>query len=537
MKYPFLRRLPWLCLLGLLATSSPSYSQSPADSVKAIKKALTSDSPDRQRAALVLIPALKINPEQSGELIQSLIDFLPKATTETLQTAWLRSYGKLFVKSDDQTNQDVWPAAYMKFPKPADSVKRLTPFLAKESTREPAAESLWNLIQAAIQKVGRPSVLLLGPDKDLDTEQRIALGLTIHPVVTVLPWLPLFDGPLEEFTTAMEAYLPLLAQVLNSNNPVTQKWGLNALKDVSTAVAENFPDPNVKREKELSVRPYEAKIKWLLIQPVLKAIDQQTPKLTTAMQSRSTEVKVLANRTAEAVAQSRRLTVLTRDFEISPEGRLVPLADDDFLLPGLKSLTPTLFSNLRGGEDAIRLSAMEALENYESAIWDQRANVIAATQDRYGFTRWVAARALGKMLPKKPQNGEEQNALMALSSLLRDGDIDVRSAALVAIQRFGEYGKNATDAIIDCINRGDYDVRILAITTLEAVKPDPHKAALALANTIGQGELRVRRAAAASLAGMGEKGQDALPALRAVLDDPDLELRRLASEAILAIEK
>jgi HEAT repeat protein len=507
-------------------------------SIDNIQKALQSPSPARQYAGLSLAGSLKLTPAQSGEMIGTLLEFLPKANTEDVQVAWLLAYGRLHLNPEGGTEADaVWRAEYVKFPRRADFAKQLQPFIDSPSlrVRQAAAESLGYLLIAALQWFDKPSVTPRTLDRDFETQQRIALGLATHPIMAVYPWLELFDGTIDLFNVSLEPYLPLIEKALQSSDPTILKAGLDMLRNLAISMSENLPDPG-RQEKELVVDPYQAKVKFLLLEPILKKINRLTPNLIAPLRSSNLEVRQMAHRTAEAVANARRLARVTQLYEAFPGDPLVPLPEDEALLPGLRTLLPVLFANLKAADPALRMNAMEALEYYDRAIWGERSYIIRATQDSSLFVRWVAARTLGKMLPNQPKENEQADALKALARLLSDTDIDVRLAALAALQRWGEYGVGASEAVIACVNRGDVDSRLAAIATLEAIKSDPNPATTVLVEALGQEDFRVRRAAAATLGRMGEKAKAAVPALEKVLLDPDPELRRLASEAILAIE-
>lgn len=532
-------------LIGVLALVPASRAQnqeglgySPPKSIENVNAALASSSPARHVAALSLVPTLKLAPAQCTEMLAKIVEFLPRATTEDVQVAWLRAYGKLHLKPDETTSDPTWAENYDRFPRAADSAKRLQPFVASSTPRiqRAAAESLAYLLIAMIQRLDKPTVSPRFLERDFDTEQRIALGLATHPIMPLYPWLELFDGPIETFDAALEPYLPLVQSVLSSSDPSTVKWGLDALRNLAISASDNLPDPAVRREKELAVKPHQAKVKFVLFESVLKKLNQLTPSLLESLRSNNVEVREAAHRTAEAIANARRLARATQDYEATPGDPIIPLSDEEALLPGLRKLLPALFANLTAPDPVLRLRAMEALEYYDRDIWPDRAKVIQATHDSSPFVRWVAARALGKMLPKKPRDNEHADALAALSRLLSDTDIDARLAALSALQRWDEYGVGATDAVIVCVGRGDVDSRLAAIATLEAIKPEPTRATAVLVEALSQEDFRVRRAAAATLGRLGPKAKAAVPALENVLTDPDPELRRLAGEAILLIE-
>lgn len=531
-------------LIGVLALVPASRAQNKDEfgntiqkSIDNIDKALQSSSPARQYAALSLAATIKLAPAQSGEMIGKLFEFLPKATTEDVQVAWLLAYGRLHLKPEDTTNDPTWPAEYDKYPRRADFAKQLQPFIDSPSlrVRQAAAESLGYLLIAALQRLDKPAVTPRTFDRDFETQQRIALGLATHPIMVVYPWLELFDGTIDLFNVSLEPYLPLIEKALQSSDPTTLKAGLDMLRNLAISMSENLPDPS-RQDKELTVDPYQAKVKFLLLEPILQKINRLIPSLNAPLRSNNPEVRQMAHRTVEAVAYARRLARVTQLYEASPGDPLVPLSDDEALLPGLRTLLPVLFANLKAEDAALRMNAMEALEYYDRAIWGERSNIVHATQDTSLFVRWVAARTLGKMLPKQPKENEQADALKALARLLSDTDIDVRLAALAALQRWGEYGGGASEAVIACVDRGDVDSRLAAIATLEAIKPEPNRSTNVLVEALNQEDFRVRRAAAATLGRMGEKAKTAVPALEKVLQDPDPELRRLASEAILAIE-
>jgi HEAT repeat protein len=517
-----------ICGLFALAVAVPIVQAQkdldpPTDTEKVIttvNKALDSNSSAKQVAGLALVANQKFSGTQASAMLKKLGATQSKLQSDDAQAAWATAYGRVHLKPEDSSSQgglDPWKAQYATtFPKSTESAERVAPYFRSSSklVREAAAESTAYLMVAAIQSLERPSDL----------------------------WLSLFfDGTTDEFERAIEPYLPLARLSLSSTEAQVQKWGLESLRNLADAVSENLPDPTVKKEKSLDTRiteasPYDIKIRFLLFEPILRKIDQLTPTLIPLIQSNDPMVKSMAMRTAESIGKARRLARLSQEFEPKSGATPFPISEADSLLPGLQSIAPVLMTNLKATDPSVRLNAMEALEFYEAALWDQRASIVAATRDSSGLVRWVAARALGKMLPKKPKNPDTSDALPALMALLSDTDIDARIAAMTALQKWGEAGQGALESLIPCISRGDIDSRLAAIGTLEAIKPNPDRATQVLVAALDQEDFRVRRAAAASLGRFGDKAKAAVPALQRVLTDPDPELRRLAAEAIIAIE-
>jgi HEAT repeat protein len=533
-------------LIGVLALVPSGHAQTDGDSGASLKKslenvskALASNSPAKQAAALSLLPGLKLSPAESAKQLNEMARFAPQTKSEEVQIAWLLTYGKLHLRPDDSSNDQDWPDFYLKFPSSSESAKLLEPLLNSSSVkvRQAASESLTYLVVATIQRLDKPSVTPRSLEREMDNDERLAIGGGLHPIASVYQWLPLFfDGEIERFDRLIEPYMPLLKSTLTATDSASQKWAMESLRSLAVSISENLPDPTLKREKELAVKPYQAKIKFLLFEPILKKANSLTSHLLGLLQSTDPEVRQMAHRTAESVANARRLARMTQNYEPSPGMTLIPISAEDALLPGLQTLVPTLFTSLKSNDPAVRLYAIEALEYYESALWSQRGPIVAATKDSSPFVRWVAARSIGKMLPKSGEHADRADALAALTQMLTDTDIDARLSALNALLRWGDSGSGAAEGVMACVSKGDVDSRLAAIATLEAIKPDPTRATQVLIAALEQDDFRIRRAAAATLGRLGAKAKAAIPALEKVLNDPDPELRRIAGEAVLAID-
>jgi HEAT repeat protein len=202
---------------------------------------------------------------------------------------------------------------------------------------------------------------------------------------------------------------------------------------------------------------------------------------------------------------------------------------------GWSLIKPAVTAGIKDSDPAVRLATTEALETLGDAI-EARALLREATTDKDLFVRWSAARALGQSAPFTPDPVGNEPDVAALAKLVTDPDIDVRTAAINAIAKFGRTGKSQASTMLAAVNRGDVEPRVAAIKSLGAIESDAAATVPELTKALQHTDLRVRRAAASGLVRFGPDAKAALPELRKAVIDADPELRLAAAEAILAIE-
>ncbi len=277
------------------------------------------------------------------------------------------------------------------------------------------------------------------------------------------------------------------------------------------------------------------------IRPVLKAIAEQGPQLAQALRDPEVRVRRAAINALNDVAHLRlRLLQRVRSLPKLPEAP-APKDEPAFANPldalG-KDLLPGVIRLMADADVDVRRDAVEFVEQLE----DDGASAIAALVERLNdhnrFIRWAAARALGNFDPPRVKD-----AVPALALLIDDPDLDVRLAAIRALEGMGPHARAAVANLTPAILVGDPELRIAVIDALASIGSahTPGTAVGAIPNLIKSlsydvaPDPRVRKAAAEVLGKFGPLAQTALPALRDVLGDDDAEVRAAASDAILSI--
>ncbi|HVK11055.1 MAG TPA: HEAT repeat domain-containing protein [Gemmataceae bacterium] len=234
--------------------------------------------------------------------------------------------------------------------------------------------------------------------------------------------------------------------------------------------------------------------------------------------------RALASKTVSALGELRRIVRLTGQRPVVP---LDPAGDR------IRGLVAGLADDLKHPDPAVRLAAASALETMADLPTAANALLRAAT-DPVVPIRWTVARALRpQIIEPRPPTALE---LQTLAGLAADRDLDVRTAALVSLEKHGAAGAAATAAALRAAREGDVEPRMAAIKTLAALNSDAASTVPVLIEGLQQEDLRLRRAAAAALARFKTDARAALPELRRALQNPDPELRLGAAEAVLAIE-
>jgi HEAT repeat protein len=341
-------------------------------------------------------------------------------------------------------------------------------------------------------------------------------------LLTTVPALRSVDNA-GQFTEMAKAALPLLAEVLEDKDPATQKAALGAIQTAARLVIDLYGDTG-----RLGDEPKPKENRFAPLDPVLKGLAGVVPKLGFPLASPDADTRIATARTIEYLAGVRRVVMAGPAAGAKPAPD--PFAD------GWASLRAAVTARMRDPDVWVRLAVTEALDAAGDAQ-AARAYLREATADRNVFVRWAAARALGRTAPPKPEPAAVADDVAALTRLVADTDLDVRTAALNALARFGPAAKSAAPAVLVAASRGDVEPRVTALRTLAALETDAASTVAVLTQGLTDPDVRLRRAAAAGLVRFGPDARPALPALRRALADPDQDLRLSAAEAILAIER
>jgi hypothetical protein len=208
------------------------------------------------------------------------------------------------------------------------------------------------------------------------------------------------------------------------------------------------------------------------------------------------------------------------------------LPGNDPLLEGLRTAGQMLVGRVEAGE-SVSLAAIDALETLGPYGRPAVPAVNRVLTNPSPFVRRSAARVLGRIGPV-----EGVNTTPRLAWLMEfDPDLDVRLAAVTALDRYGPSASEAVPAAARTIQgRNDAEIRIAAIQVLRSIGPASGKKAVpALAAALSDPDVRIRREAAQTLNRFGPDAAEARNALDRAVNDSDLEVSRLASSALLQI--
>jgi HEAT repeat protein len=320
--------------------------------------------------------------------------------------------------------------------------------------------------------------------------------------------------------------LPLLGVALEDKDERTQRIAMrgiqNAAQSVNRLYGSNEPLVGLVRDWLRTHLPAA------LFKSILQSFVELAPKLTAGFAAKEPETRIAAARTLEALGNLRKtiVTTPTADFKPAPDPFAAHWPDARRILE----------KQIRDPNASVRLTVTEALESLGDAI-DARAVLREASTDRDAFVRWAAARALGHSAPAKPDPAVYAPDIAALKRLLADADIDVRTAAIHALSRFGTAASSAGTALLAAAGAGDIEPRVAAVDVLGALQTEADKTVPVLITALQNPDLRLRRAAAKALVRFGPDARPALPELRKALQSTDAELRIAAAEAVLAIEQ
>jgi HEAT repeat protein len=326
------------------------------------------------------------------------------------------------------------------------------------------------------------------------------------------------------FLDVARVSLPLLGTLMGDKDPRTQRSAVGGVQTATRVLNElyvhdagpSFDDPQpMERDERIAQRT-----------AVVNELKAVAPKFAAPLGSKDADTRVAAATALESIAILRR-TLIAGPAEAGPK--------TDAFATVWPALSPTLTERMHDENASVRLAVTQALESIGDAL-EARALLREATRDSSAYVRWTAARALGRT-PAKADPTAVAADVAALAAIANDKDVDVRTASLTALPRFGTAAASAGPEVLKAARVGDVEPRVTAIKALDAIKTDATSTVPVLIEALEDKDLRLRRAAASGLVRFGAAAKAALPQLRQALLSTDADLRIAASEAILSIEK
>ncbi len=487
------------------------------DSPELIRQALESPALDRQRAALVLIPELGLKDAAAAATARHLAEYLKRSVNAENRRLALSAYAKLS------------PPAGLAAPVLKDA-------LADRSAQVRLAAGLCldELVVTSTRNFGRPGIFIVGTPGSVAMAGGGAAG-----VAWFHNWVPAMAGDERvwvRFSEDARLLLPLCQIALKDPDDRVKRAGADGIRQLARAISEVLPDPASSNSDTKVIDPLEAKLKWLLLQPALQALNVSASALEQATQAQDIETRRSATRAVEAVMQARAMALASRRF---PPNDFSILSSnpppEDPLLSGTAGLLPALARRLNDPSPDIRLVAIEGFEHQGADARPFLASIVDASRNADVFVRWVATRTLGRLYDGA-MRAERAIIISALAERAADTDLDVRSVALTALGKGGNVSRPATSAVVRLAASGDPDMRVQAMRTLALIDANRSETLPAMGRILLAETTRVRKAAVIYLASLGTDARLLLPEIRPLLLDPDEEVRRETARALLAIE-
>jgi HEAT repeat protein len=253
------------------------------------------------------------------------------------------------------------------------------------------------------------------------------------------------------------------------------------------------------------------------LQPLAAALRGKCAELTHASGDSDAQVRLLARRALENVAEARvRLLRRAASALAAPDGEGDPASghrsaaylQDDPFLAGLREALPALTAGVEDPDVKGRRAAIDVLEAMGRQAASAAPALVNALSDRDRFVRWSAARALGKV---RPANADP--VIAALARLLADPDGDLRLAAAAALGAYGPGARAALPALVEAAKAREPELRLAALRALESIGSDDSNALAVLSAALGDSDGRVRQAAADALQKVAPSRREAVDAL------------------------
>jgi HEAT repeat protein len=256
------------------------------------------------------------------------------------------------------------------------------------------------------------------------------------------------------------------------------------------------------------------------IQLLVVAVNKQLPAVRRNLSHSDQALRLAAHQVLETFASLRL------KFAGEP-----PQKEEKEWFRGIEDAVPDLAKNSLSSEDErTRLAALYVLETLGQAATPAVQELARALKDdKNGFVRWGAARALNNMAPERANE-----AVPALAGALKDNNQTVRLTAVAALEHYGPRAAGAIQPLTEMVgNKQDAKMRLGAIRALVAIGKEARPATPDLIQALADSESTVRAAAAGALGQLGNLNEAARKELGKALNDADPAVRQAASDALL----
>jgi HEAT repeat protein len=349
-----------------------------------------------------------------------------------------------------------------------------------------------------------------------------------------------------DFIMVGRAVLPWAARGLQAEQPEIRRRSALTIGYAATALhmwVLPMRSPGVSEDPFVVQRQREEQSAELL--PLILALNDEAPALTHALVDPDAEVRFLATRALADMTIPRDVFLppttrtLNHASELAAEVPSASVRPSNFIPTSasakdqeeLLSTVQALAAQLSHADVEVRRAALEILETLGPDAAPATVELVGALRDRDKFVRWSAARTLGRIGP-----AEEEAVASALAQLLTDADLDVRLAAMTALEHLGPVAQVAAPDICRTVRSTDAELRLAAIRALAVIGGSDAQAAIPdISAAVADADARVRQAAIQVLGRLGPAARDAVPALRQALQDASPEVQKVAGEALLNI--
>jgi HEAT repeat protein len=374
--------------------------------------------------------------------------------------------------------------------------------------------------------VAVPALSELLQSHDADLRQAAADGLAglMQALLQSSAWTTAAEAVRGQTRATAAAVTPVAGRGLADADVAVRRRCVQALALASVALARlaSGPPEDVAEDDAAAVRR-RVLAEW---RPLALALREQVPALARALHDRDRDVRILAAKAAEELAQAR-----WRWLRLAPQE-----AADDPLLAALQAAAPALGAAAADPEVQVRRAALDALEMLGPIAAPEVPALVRVLADPDRSARRSAVRILGRLGPAAAA------AIPGLSSLLEDPDLDLRVAAAGALEGLTARPPGVPEtagsvdvlpALMRSLRSRDLLLRLAVLRTLRAMRGTARLAAPAVCAVLGDPDARVRRAAAETLGALGPAGGREADLLREALADPSTEVRQAARMALL----
>lgn len=224
--------------------------------------------------------------------------------------------------------------------------------------------------------------------------------------------------------------------------------------------------------------------------------------------------------------------ITIRDYDVDkaekendqPDRQVISQAEETLKKIGPAAL-PILLGTLKDRNLNGRRFAARVLQNVTSYGKAAGPAPLEAATDSDSYVRVRAILALSNVPPT-------EGAVLALTTALKDHDVDIRRIAASGLGQFGPKAKTAAPALVAATRDSDRGPRFSAVNSLAKVGAEPSLVVPAFVQVLKDKDKGVRELAVQLLGSLGPDAKDAVPALSEMFKIGDSSLRLLVAKTL-----